>query len=292
MVVIAHPDDAEYGCAGTVAKWCRQGMSVVYVVCTDGSKGSPDPNVDVGWLIETRQQEQRNACKVLGVEDVVFLNYEDAMLEPTLELRKDIAREIRRYRPDVMICETPMRTLKGHGYIGHPDHFASGEAAMAAMFPAARDRLTFPDLLADGFEPHKIRELMIMTFGRRRRRQVGGRHRHSRAVLGGPQAARKPSGSHGRGPLRLRALLESKRRQRGRHGRRRNLQKLRSQLSNPHPPQHLGAGSKPAPTPPVIPARPPPSSPRRRGPTPAPAIRGPGLHAKSPSKPATAAQPH
>ena len=165
MVVIAHPDDAEYGCAGTVAKWCRQGMSVVYVVCTDGSKGSPDPNVDVGWLIETRQQEQRNACKVLGVEDVVFLNYEDAMLEPTLELRKDIAREIRRYRPDVMICETPMRTLKGHGYIGHPDHFASGEAAMAAMFPAARDRLTFPDLLADGFEPHKIRELMIMTFG-------------------------------------------------------------------------------------------------------------------------------
>ena len=163
MVVIAHPDDAEYGCAGTVAKWCRQGMSVVYVVCTDGSKGSPDPNVDVGWLIETRQQEQRNACKVLGVEDVVFLNYEDAMLEPTLELRKDIAREIRRYRPDVMICETPMRTLKGHGYIGHPDHFASGEAAMAAMFPAARDRLTFPDLLADGFEPHKTPARTIAT---------------------------------------------------------------------------------------------------------------------------------
>ena len=164
MVVIAHPDDAEYGCAGTVAKWCSQGMSVVYVVCTDGSKGSADPNVDTGWLIETRQQEQRNACQVLGVEDVVFLNYEDAMLEPTLALRKDIVREIRRYRPDVMICETPMRTLNGHGYMGHPDHFASGEAAMAAMFPAARDRLTFPDLLADGFEPHKIRELMIMAF--------------------------------------------------------------------------------------------------------------------------------
>ena len=86
MVVIAHPDDAEYGCAGTVAKWCREGMSVVYVVCTDGSKGSADPNVNVGWLIETRQQEQRNACKVLGVEDMVFLNYEYAMLEPTLEL--------------------------------------------------------------------------------------------------------------------------------------------------------------------------------------------------------------
>ena len=164
MVVIAHPDDAEYGCAGTVAKWCQQGMSVVYVVCTDGSKGCDDPNVDTGWLIETRQQEQRNACKVLGAEEPVFLNYEDAMLEPTLDLRKDIVREIRRYKPDVMICETPMRTLKGYGYMGHPDHFASGEAAMAAMFPAARDRLTFPDLLADGFEPHKIRELMIMTF--------------------------------------------------------------------------------------------------------------------------------
>ena len=165
MVVIAHPDDAEYGCAGTVAKWCREGMSVVYVVCTDGSKGSADPDVDVARLIDTRRQEQRNACKVLGVKDVVFLDYEDAMLEPSLDLRRDLVREIRRHQPDVMICETPMRTLKGQGYMGHPDHFASGEAAMAAMFPAARDHLTYPELLAEGLEPHKIRELLIMTFG-------------------------------------------------------------------------------------------------------------------------------
>ena len=165
MVVIAHPDDAEYGCAGTVARWCKEGMSVVYVICTDGSKGSADPNLDVSALIKTRQQEQRNACKVLGVKDVVFLNYEDAMLEPTLDLRRDIVREIRRHKPDVLICETPVRSLKGQGYFGHPDHFASGEAAMSAMFPAARDRLTFPELLSESLEPHKVQELMIMTFG-------------------------------------------------------------------------------------------------------------------------------
>ena len=162
MVVFAHADDAEWGCSGTVAKWCADGWQVVYVVCTDGSKGSDDPNMSSDALAKIRQQEQLKAGEVLGLLDVVFLGYEDSMLEPTLELRRDIAREIRRYKPDVLICESPIRRLTFNGYMGHPDHLAAGEAAMSAVFPSARDRLTFPDLLEEGLEPHNVREVWIM----------------------------------------------------------------------------------------------------------------------------------
>ena len=161
MVVFAHPDDAEWGCSGTAAKWCAQGWEVVYVVCTDGSKGSDDPEMTPEKLMAIRSQEQRDAGKVLGLSQVVFLGYEDAMLQPTLELRRDIAREIRRFRPDVLICNSPERRLDEDGYIGHPDHFASGEAALAAVFPTARDRLTFPELLDEGLEPHKVHEVWV-----------------------------------------------------------------------------------------------------------------------------------
>ena len=113
MVVMAHADDAEYGCAGTVAKWCRDGMEVVYVVLTDGSKGSSDPEVTPEHLVETRRQEQLAASKVLGVKEVVFLGYEDSMLEPTLDLRRDIARQIRKHKPDILISQSPTRTLQG-----------------------------------------------------------------------------------------------------------------------------------------------------------------------------------
>ena len=99
---------------------------------------------------------------VLGLQDVVFLDYEDSMLQPTLELRRDIAREIRRYQPDVVICQYPLRNLDGGGRgVGHPDHLAAGEATLAAVFPAARDHMTFPELLKAGFEPHKVAEVWI-----------------------------------------------------------------------------------------------------------------------------------
>tara|TARA_B100000315_G_scaffold252196_1_gene288472 strand:- start:385 stop:1095 length:711 start_codon:yes stop_codon:yes gene_type:complete len=162
MVVVAHADDAEWGCSGTVAKWCADGWQVVYVLCTDGSKGSDDPEMTSGRLVEIRQDEQRNAGKVLGLHDVVFLGHEDSMLLPTLDLRRDITREIRRYKPDVLICMSPVRRLSGDGYLGHPDHFNSGEAALSAVFPSARDRLTFPELLDEGLEPHKVREVWVM----------------------------------------------------------------------------------------------------------------------------------
>jgi LmbE family N-acetylglucosaminyl deacetylase len=162
MVVVAHADDAEWGCSGTVAKWCAEGWEMVHVLCTDGSKGSDDHEMTSGRLVEIRQGEQRNAGKVLGLHDVVFLGYEDSMLQPTLELRRDIVREIRRHKPDVLICMTPVRGLSGDGYLGHPDHYASGEAALSAVFPSSRDRLTFPELLEEGLEPHKVREVWVM----------------------------------------------------------------------------------------------------------------------------------
>ena len=162
MVVVAHADDAEYGCSGTAAKWSAEGWEVVYVVCTDGSKGSSDPNMSVDRLVEVRKEEQKNAGKVIGLRDVVFLGYEDAMLEPSLALRRDIAREIRRYKPDVLICQNPVRQIDHSDWPDHPDHIAAGEAAMAAVFPTARDRLTFPELLDEGLEPHKVREIWVM----------------------------------------------------------------------------------------------------------------------------------
>jgi LmbE family N-acetylglucosaminyl deacetylase len=162
MVVVAHADDAEFGCSGTVAKLCSEGWEMVYVMCTDGSKGSGDREITSEELARIRRQEQINAGKVLGLKDVVFLDYPDAYLQPTLELRRDIAREIRRYRPDVLICQYPMRTLNGFWGVGHPDHMAAGEAALAAVFPTARDHLTFPELLEAGLEPHKVAEVWVM----------------------------------------------------------------------------------------------------------------------------------
>ena len=162
MVVVAHPDDAEFGCSASVARWIREGIEFVYVLCTDGSKGTSDRKITSEQLVEIRKQEQINAGNVLGLTDVVFLGYPDGYLEPTLDLRRDIAREIRRFRPDILITTSPTRTLTGTGYLGHPDHFAAGEAALSAVYPASRDHLTFPELLEQGLEPHKVREVLII----------------------------------------------------------------------------------------------------------------------------------
>ena len=163
MVVVAHPDDAEYGCSGTVAQWCRKGWEVVYVLCTDGSKGSDDPNMTPERLTEIRYNEQEDAAKILGLKAVEYLGYPDAYLTPSLELRKDITREIRRHKPDVLITTAPFRTLVQNYGSSHPDHFAAGEATLSSVYPTARDRLTFPELLEEGFEPHKVREVWVMS---------------------------------------------------------------------------------------------------------------------------------
>ena len=162
MVVVAHADDAEWGCAGTVAQWCKNGWEVVYVLCTDGSKGTDDAKLTSEELVSIRKKEQLDAAQVLGLHNVIFLDYEDSMLEPTLNLRRDIVRQIRFYKPDILICLSPLRRLDGSSYFGHPDHIASGEAALSAVFPSSRDRLTYPELLEEGLEPHKVSEVWIM----------------------------------------------------------------------------------------------------------------------------------
>ena len=162
MVIMAHPDDAEWTCAATVAKLCAEGWEVVFLLCTDGSKGSDDPAMTAEKLARIREAEQRESARILGLKEVVFLGYPDSYLEPTLQLRKDIAREIRRYRPQVVITEPPTRDIDSRYYGSHPDHLATGEATLAAVFPTARDRLTFPELLDEGLQPHKVREVWIV----------------------------------------------------------------------------------------------------------------------------------
>ena len=162
MVIMAHADDAEWTCAATMAKMCAEGWEVVLVLCTDGSKGSDDPEMTSESLAKIRAEEQRESGRILGLKEVVFLGYPDSYLEPTLQLRRDLAREIRRHRPDVVITEPPTRDIDSRYYGSHPDHLATGEAALAAVFPTARDRLTFPELLEEGFEPHKVSEVWIV----------------------------------------------------------------------------------------------------------------------------------
>jgi len=162
MVVVAHPDDAEYSCSGTVARWVREGWEVTYVLCTDGSKGTSDRTITSEQLTATRNEEQRNAGKVLGLKDISFLGHPDGYLVPDLKLRRDIAREIRRHRPGVLLCPYPMRNLDGPFAGNHPDHIAAGEASLAAVFPTARDHLTFPELIEEGFETWAAREVWVM----------------------------------------------------------------------------------------------------------------------------------
>jgi LmbE family N-acetylglucosaminyl deacetylase len=162
LVVISHPDDGEFGAGATIAWLTAMGARVDYVVTTDGSKGTEDPDVTPEQLSTTRQAEQRTAADLLGVTDIVHLGYPDGYLQPTLELRRDITRQIRRFRPDLVITQNPQRRLDHNPFIGHPDHLATGEATLAAVYPAARDHLNFPELWTDErLEPWKVRQVLL-----------------------------------------------------------------------------------------------------------------------------------
>jgi LmbE family N-acetylglucosaminyl deacetylase len=165
MVVTAHPDDPEYGCAGSLAKLANDGKEVFYVIVTDGSKGSADPEMTPQKLIALRQKEQREATRRAGGRLVEFLGFPDGMLQPTLEVRKAITASIRRYKPDLVICQNPLRDFTISVFAQHPDHLAAGEATLAAIYPCARDRLTFPELLEEGLEPHNVREIWVSGTG-------------------------------------------------------------------------------------------------------------------------------
>jgi LmbE family N-acetylglucosaminyl deacetylase len=161
LVIFSHPDDAEFSAAATIARLTATGARVDYVVTTDGGKGTEDPGVTSAQLTATREAEQRAAADRLGVSEIVHLGYPDGYLTPSLDLRRDIVRQIRRFRPELVIAQNPVRRQDGNPFIGHPDHLATGEATLAAVYPAARDRLNFPELIQEGLEPWKVRQVLV-----------------------------------------------------------------------------------------------------------------------------------
>jgi LmbE family N-acetylglucosaminyl deacetylase len=164
LSIHAHPDDQEFTVAGTLAKWARAGSTVVTVCVTSGSAGSNQytpPDMTREALAPIREAEQRRACRVLGIDEVVFLRYEDGMLEPTIGLRRDLTRLIRRHRPDAVVCGDPTVRFYGRTYLNHPDHRAAADAALDAVFPSAETRLIFPELLDEELSPHHVTAVFI-----------------------------------------------------------------------------------------------------------------------------------
>jgi LmbE family N-acetylglucosaminyl deacetylase len=161
LVISAHPDDIEFVVAGTVAKWVRSGTKARYVVVTSGDAGTHRMDVDRETLARIREAEQTAAARVVGVETVVYLRYPDGMVEPTLELRRELVREIRRFKPHTVICYDPTRLYSRGSYINHPDHRAVAQAALDAISPTAAMPLSFPEQIAEGLEPHRVRQILV-----------------------------------------------------------------------------------------------------------------------------------
>ena len=171
LVVVAHPDDLDFGAGGTLAAWTTAGIEVSYCICTDGDAGGFDPAVPRDQIGGIRQAEQRAAGKELGVDDITFLGYPDGRLLVTVELRRDISRVIRQKRPQRLVMQSPERNWERIG-ASHPDHLAAGEAAIAAVYPDARNPFAHLDLAAEGLEAWTVPEVWVMTAG------GGGANRH------------------------------------------------------------------------------------------------------------------
>jgi LmbE family N-acetylglucosaminyl deacetylase len=162
LAITAHPDDIDFGAAGTIARWTDAGLEVIYCVVTDGGAGGFDEDVPRAEMLALRQAEQVAAAKHVGVRDVRFLGYPDGLLEPTLGLRRDLARVLRQVRPDRVLCPSPERNFARIG-VSHPDHRAVGSAALDAVYPDARNPFAFPELRDDeGLAPWKVREVWIL----------------------------------------------------------------------------------------------------------------------------------
>jgi len=160
LVITAHPDDVDFGMAGTVATWTDAGIEVVYCIVTNGEAGGSDPSVSRAEMVILRQAEQIAAAKCVGVSDVRFLGYPDGRLEASLDLRRDLARVIRQVRPDRVACPSPERNY-ARMPASHPDHRAAGSAALDAVYPDARNPFAFPELADEGLEPWIVPEVWI-----------------------------------------------------------------------------------------------------------------------------------
>ncbi len=161
MFIYAHPDDIEFGVAGTAARWASFGSDVTYVVLTDGNVGSHEDGMTPDELARLRRQEQEAAARVAGVARCLFLGLHDGLLEPSLALRKELVRLIRTYRPNAVVCGDPTHFFPGNGRINHPDHRAAATAALDAVFPACEMNLLYPDLLEEGLRGHKVNYVYV-----------------------------------------------------------------------------------------------------------------------------------
>lgn len=163
LVVNAHPDDSDFGASGTIAGWVKKGIEVSYVMCTNGDQGGEASGISQSDMAKTRQKEQRDAGAQIGVTNITFLNYVDGHLEPTLQLRKDIVKQIRIHKPDRMVIQSPERNWE-RIHASHPDHLAAGEAAIQAVYPDSRNPFAFTDLLKnEKLEPWKVKEVWLMA---------------------------------------------------------------------------------------------------------------------------------
>ncbi len=163
LVVAAHPDDIDFGASGSVATWTSEGIDVSYCILTDGDAGGSDRNVTRADMARLRREEQTAAAGCVGVTDLSFLGHPDGRLESTLEVRRDISRVIRQVRPQRVVLPSPERNWQ-RIFASHPDHLAAGVAAIAAVYPDARNPFAHPELLEEGLEPHTVEEVWMMAF--------------------------------------------------------------------------------------------------------------------------------
>jgi LmbE family N-acetylglucosaminyl deacetylase len=160
LVVMAHPDDCDFGAGGTIAQWSAKGIQVSYCIITNGDQGGEESGIPLEQMAQVRQKEQRDAGAALGVSDITFLNYRDGWLMPSIELRKEIVKTIRIAKPDRMLVQSPERNWE-RIFASHPDHLAAGETAIQAVYPDARNPYAFTDLKEAGFEPWRVREVWM-----------------------------------------------------------------------------------------------------------------------------------
>lgn len=161
MAIVAHPDDIEFSCVGTLARWAKAGSRISYVLCTSGDVGIATPGMTREKAAEIREEEARQAAKIAGATEIIFLREPDGLLTPTLDLRKKLVREIRRFKPEVVLTGDPTVVFASEYYINHPDHRAAATAALEAVFPAAGQPNLFQELESEGLKAHKVRKVYI-----------------------------------------------------------------------------------------------------------------------------------
>jgi LmbE family N-acetylglucosaminyl deacetylase len=161
LCISAHPDDNEFTIGGTIARWTREGRHVTFCLVTAGGAGVNEHTPSPEGLIPVRERETHAAARILGVKDVIFLGYADGTLQPTLAMRRDLTRVVRRVKPDVVMCGDPTVRFYGNEYMNHPDHRAVADAALDAVFPSSETSAIFPELLAEGLPPHKVRQVFL-----------------------------------------------------------------------------------------------------------------------------------